>query len=332
MSFTLRLFVMGLVAVVKGAEPGSLTLVLQNAANHIPILICDPYNCTLDPKHINQGPDIENLLNLESGDVTGYILEEEEITLKGVEQGSVRAVEEMWKPHWYDYWTGAVPANRNEAVSFGWIPYMKEVMSDAEFIEEDYLLKPWDYEVAGILPLKGLAASVSSFHLVEIDGSVCSLTFMKPPERLKMHSVKRALPDVLLIEIPVNQPNVTISLEEYGDASSTRSMQTQPEYGARSVDVLLGNITPCEMGGNTSPSIDHFNHYYDMSAVPISNGRRQFPRKGWKCVDANLVNPKEEPPVLDAVSCTGEFSADFKRHPKGGLSRPMCTFSSYELP
>jgi subtilase family protein len=326
--FTLRLFVMGLVALVPSDDSKDLMLVLQNASHvgthpHVPVLVCDPQqsNCRMSDR--NEWAEIVQALNLDvSGKGAGLMLKGEEISLLGPIPGELR-VQRGRERHWWHKFIGICPTELLQAADVDWVPAIPEFDPSAGVIDESHLNSPSQKQIAALLPLVGVKGVMMSYHYPalreEHRAYVHSLTFKTKGSGVPMRAVRQAAPDVALIELQIKDPKVRIELRSF--AGATRYLELAPRPGGRVVDLLLGNLTP--LGGMGAPIqndsiLEHFNLYYRLSEV--APDRPKLPHIGDRRVDANRV-ARELPSVIRLVSR--------QRGAAGGVDRPVCTKAEF---
>jgi len=349
MSFTLRLFVMGLVALANDPYGDSLTLVLPQNCEHHPILICDTsaQGCNSHRLRGDQGRLIKGKIR-GRGKIRGFYLDNEEVTIDGGDAGVLERVDDRWDPLWFHHIRGALPDDGREASDISWTPTMAHILKKAGVIKSDVLLRPAANQIAALLTFSGIKGRIKTFHMAENCGKVSSLTFTEGGT--KLWSCKQALADILVIEIPINQQYATLTVSKYGNSYAKRSMYLAPKEGERVVDVLLGNLTPLAYARDiynnkeNLVAVPHFRRYYNLSAQEIDQGSFRIPVRGHMGELGTKVNPQSLPPLLRSVSgrpfCAKEIldrvefeknnpQEEWDRDPRSGLSRPICTFGSF---
>lgn len=336
MTYSLRLFLAGLVALVKDRD-GSLHFLLPHAAHghhaHFPVLLCDPDNADCRLSAASEGGQIAR--HLRTGPpLTGYLLAGEELTVHGAASGEIEAVAGRWRRRWYHDVVGTVPGSHEECADSAWIAPMRAIDPLRATVAPRHLQRPRREAIAAKLTLAGCKGTLRAFHMSEVCERVVSLTFKRPSTRMPMRTFRQAVADTAVFELTADQP-VRFELSPFagddeGARAAARTLTVAPKEGAQQVDVLLANLSPlqepfpCGAGFVPPPGL-HFEMYYQLSATPAPPWEWMLPvpHAGFRSVPAARLRPAW-PPVLEAVGQAGGDAL-------GSYERPICTLAFFEV-
>lgn len=341
MTFTLRLFVMGLVALVPSKDHRSLSLVLPNDAEHFPVLICDPASegCTM-----NLAEEVTTSLRVRD-QPRGVVLNGSEVTFEGLqpatEHGQGLAPARGERRRHFLLGLANLPKAAQEIQDFSWVPTMRRISARAATIDPTYLQNPDPKKLSGLVKLTGVQGTVRVFSLAEIASTTqcfgnadLAVVKYKGNKWYSRSRMRQAAADILLIEIPVVAKELTVALSAGGGPQKTK-LTLKPKNPGQTVDILIGNITALGNEGAFTAEEQqralsgHFKHYYGlaMGFDPAKDPVR-LPRIGRRRVPARGLDPRLEdmPEVIRVVSVEKDSEG------VGGACRPMCTFCIFDTP
>lgn len=349
--FTLRLFVMGLVAIVPSDNGNDLMLVVPETCKlgenprqcapfdpwdkdrHYPILICDTKDSDCRVKAgADQWSAIASDLGLDpQGSGLGFTLHGEHLTVLHAEPGFVDLPRDRFQARWHHKVIGSVPRAFTSAADAQWVPSIEALNRESALIDERHLIRPETTEIAALLSFHGVESSALNYNYPPIGNAerawVRSLTFRHSGLLGPLTAVRHAAPDVFLVEVIVPGPYVELMLKPFDQATSTvRKLRVKPLDGHATVDVLLGNLTRLQQGNphdvRVGSKVSHFEVYHRLSEEPPLS-RPKLPRIGYRKVDAcDVTRPR--PSVIDLVSKWGRGA--------GGADRPVCTTAEFSEP
>lgn len=306
--WTLRIYLMGLVALVPVDRDGraELVILLQKHASaamehqHHAVLVCDPGTEGCKP---GEGGDIQEALKLDYMP-HGFFLDGVEIE---IEQGGIGEVEyafEGHRPWFFHKLMGVVPGKWRAARDAWWIPRMRDILPEAAAVKPGYI----EEEADGIPPEKISArmrvreGRVWVYSLADVDQKVRSMTFKTIGSGMTMYGVKQAVADIVAVDIPIREGGrVVIYATPFGGERGQRLFKLKPRQTQEYVEILLGNLTPLRGGVKAEPA-SHFALYADLSKnqvgrVPVPHlGRRKCPQREVEESDFEL------PEVIRSVS------------------------------
>jgi hypothetical protein len=336
MSYSLRLFFAGLVALVRERD-GTLHALLLNTEHqhhaHFPVLLCDDQHADCRLSAASEGAAIAASLG-GGAPLTGYLLSGEEIALRGAAGGRVEPVVGKWRRRWYHDFVGTFPGSHDECADCGWIAPMRAADPARGSVAPRHLRSPRAGEIAGKLSVRDLKATLRTFRMSEVCDRIPSLTFKRPGTRTPVRAFRQALADTAVLEVAAEGP-VTFELtpfagEEGEPVAGGRTLTVAPRAGAREADVILGNLTPLQQPlpcspGFVPPPAHHFELFYHLAATPPPpwEGMLPIPHPGLRgTAAASLREPW--PPIFQALSRPGAGA-------QGTIERPMCTLAFFDV-
>jgi hypothetical protein len=332
--FFLKVFIMGLIALVDNGH-GSITLVLQSTSGqheHFPVLI---YPCGGDCTTPGQAIDIHRHLKLPPNNLMGnklrtrnatfggVLLAGQEVTFSGTSPGQISQLRVDKLTNIAPF--GEVPLSPFNGSDFSWIPQMKEISPLASTILPDVIYFPSAAKVSGLVRLSGIEGIIKPVHFASVERNdgldwVVPVAFRKS-SCTPIAAIRRALPDVLMLRIPINSAKVKISVNNF-TGGTPFSIDLSPRAVGESVDILVGNLTPVG-SPKLENRLEHFGLYYELAENAASNDRVEgFIKRFGRHVKSIIVNP----PLSDVVKVVSVDSGPSG----GGLSRPMCTFVTFQ--
>lgn len=345
---TLRIFLIGLIALVPDFGHGTLKVVLQDVREtHSPHYAMIVYECKNLPDEESRKTCGTVTHNGLSPRVLSYsskfdyrLLDHEFVRLSGAVPGFLTFKRGSRKGQIGSGITGSVPRNREEAQDFSWVPEMAKISPRHSKINNDLLGEGLGGQIAAVIDLRNAEGSVSVFGLVDIDQEVRSFTFKRRASDSPLIDNRQALADVTLIEIAVplfgedieKAPSVTFNVKGRHGKSSNLELALAPYE--KSIDVVIGNLAPFLKRGNAcdapEPIFDeHFEFYYELAAAPPPEYREaEIPFKGRKkAPKMNLEYPP--PPIVDFIGtsyCSRQVGDGFP----SSSNRPICTQVVFE--
>lgn len=340
---TLRIFLMGLVALVPQEVRGrrTMTVLLQDAQHgshkHIPVLIYEEKRRVCEPMpncQIGDGNKIARLLNRGERSSPGLLLKGVDIEVQNADTGGMRLLENAYKKRFYHSWLGVVPRTAQAGNDFGWVPRMEDVVPGSHKVRCDVLTAPAG-KLAGKLLLQG--GHLSSFGLVDVRGFVRSLTFKKPGSVGPLRGEKHALGDTAVVDLKVCGDEVVIKLKPFADGEP-QTLTLKPDHGLDTVEILLGNLTPLVKKVDRSKPAEHFALYTELSANPKTPQEIKIPHLGWRRMKIRRTAIEvATPEVIRSVSAVGSAPAVSRVRAvpgmagisggEGGTNRPICTLA-----
>ena len=362
--FTLRIFVMGLVALVKGPDDGSLTIVLQqvydHASRHYPVLIyprgpecqpgsadgaCQAYDAaTIAVRLMAKGnalldkDDNQTWLRHEDKQFGGVLLDGRRLRLRNAAHGALEFVLDARRHHPGDE-RGALPTSAEELEDFSWVPDMAQIWPQDTYAAPSMVDQPSRVQVAGIFQLTGVRGKVKTYKVA--DTSTCTLVDRKPtiysidfrtPQQAAASTggvLRQALAEILLIEVQVAGPEAVMKILPLKDSPARQlapiSLRPDPQSGT--ADVLVGNLVPLpELAGcDYSPDPHHFDVYYQLAAERGSTADdHALPFPGVHKIPSAGINPS----VHDLPPIVKVVSV--KEPITGVYNRPVCTLLLYQ--
>jgi hypothetical protein len=345
MKILLKIYLMGLVALIPTTRDHGMVIVLQNTRQsdsdtpHLPVLVWDSKVSVLvtadGVPQADQERDIRrNLLLMPNLHPTGLILNGEAISIEGTKTGEVSLRDKPRRP-WYAWFRGAIPKNYNEYASTAWIPKMNRISRRACRVRREIIDNPNPRDVAGIFRLAA-SASLSTFHIAGWKDSDRSFTFKTSSEAHPFLGHRGAMADVALLTVPVEVQvkdgrllPITVVLRRFGSAEAPqeRRIAIQPRQGAQSIDLLIGNLTaPILIPEELTPDVSHFSLYYRLADAKYNHAEKT-PFLGKRIAEKeNLVIPE----VIYNVSgdCDYSLAPDEKNFHRGG---PMSSAQGHRL-
>jgi hypothetical protein len=318
---TLKVYLMGLEALVPTKQDQGLTVLLQRTPSghtfHLPVLVWDPAVVTAmvtqDGVPVNdQGDDIRDRLTVKGA--TGLVLDGEEISVEGTKRGKVRVNDHPGRP-WYTPFVGAIPTDSEKLASTAWIPKINDVSRQVGPVKADVFNSPDPQKVAALLHISA-DASLAAVRLAGSTEDAFNFTFKKSGDDHPLFGHRGAIADVAVLEVPVDAAEVTVTLRAFGSTSNRaheRRIVLTPVAGARSIDLLLGNLTPLAQNIKiVGAPVEHFALYYELTQNE-GNAPKRIPFAG-----RNKKRGSEKiPKVISSVSEPCDPA-------KGGVCRPIC--------
>jgi hypothetical protein len=335
MTIKLKIYLMGLVALIPTAKDHGLFALLQRTPQshfHLPVLIWDA--TAVDAKVTengiqigHQGTEIKEQLKVKGAtyNPAGLILDGERIALCETKKGIVKLHDHPRRP-WYAPFVGAFPDNIEALVSTAWIPEMRSISRQAGRIRADLIRSPSPDKVAALLPLSA-AASLSTFQVAHVhtksdNRSDLGSFIFKSPGSNPLFGNRGAIADVAVLTVEIEAPQATLILRHFGrgaKAASVRQIVLTPRAEADSVDLLIGNLSPAT-GRAEELQGDHFALYYDLTEHGGSVDKRVPVVEKTKRPSFNPLLPE----VISSVS--GSCGND------GGVCRPICGLAIFREP
>jgi hypothetical protein len=320
---TLRIFLMGLVALVPSENPKALTVVLPNATSHqhVPVLVWDPHNSG----EAGDGAEIKKQLSLAEAP-NGYLLHGQEIALARDEGPALS-------------FTGGVSGRANrrllpamprarDAGDFSWVLSMEQLTDGGGQISKEYYGRDPGM-VAGRMTLEH--GTVKTFGFADTNGAVRAMRFVGMG-RGSLRTTRQAVADVAVVEVKYSGwkqgDEVVFELTSLRNGADKQEIHLAADDKGE-INVLLGNLSPLSCAALEQPSpAAHFDLYYSLLAHPRDCAGRQLPQLG-RAMSGRDVDPGLDrlPTVLQVVSksaCGGDN--------KGGIARPICMITSFQPP
>lgn len=344
----LRLFLIGLIALVPDKEKGAVTVVLREMRQakeiHYPVLI---YQCSDDVAMsqcgILEGDELEvnDILN-ESSVFGGRIILGEQIRIAGGADGALSFApgrDRGWFGRTINSVRGDLPNDRRDGKGFSWVPEMSNISPRHGRIASRHLANPSAREIAGVLDLRDIKGTVSTFGFVDMGCQIYSFTFKQSAESPSLIDDKQALADITLIEIPLQGDEATLTFTSFGGEPAPPLILRDSD-GDSLIDVVLGNLPPYEdldCSDMHATADMHFALYYPLADL-ASPGPIQIPFRGSRKV-FNAVGegpPPSRPGVVgfvEAEPCLTSpgVSVCVDPHP-ASTNRPICTQVVFEQP
>ncbi len=234
-----------------------------------------------------------------------------------------------------DSFAGNVPGKREEAEDFSWVPEMQSV-------DPAYSRYKFDVSgeipgrVAGLLEVTNKEAFASTFGFVDMNDLVPSFTFKRLSSEHPMSDYRQALADVVLIKIPLGENVQDVKLILDGKDEQGNPLQRKISltvFGDESfIDIVVGNIAPLFDGPTcaTPPLADeHFEQYYELARAKLPVLREaQIPFIGRR-TEKKINVEVDSPPVLSFVEAPVCNVSAGGLHPSSS-NRPICTQVVFE--
>ena len=331
--FTLRIYLMGLVALVPNADgDNSLAIVLPTTPSrgedfHQPMLIYPsvgepgaPLPPQYDAKDIASAHGRSTVLAedgyLSVGDKRfgGIVFDQEIVTLSTPSSATAfRQLVFAGGREPSDEPTGALPGTARERLAFDWIPNLGSVSPAFGRLRETLSDMSKSSRVAALLELPGVRGSVGVYSMAKCGGMIPVVDFQIEAMGGNRSVLLQAVAEVAVIELEMEGSSAQVDIQRIataGGAASRRSVELKPSGGM--LEVLLGNLT--QVGGAEQEChLHHFGMYLDLVGDGLS---MPVPRATGKKVSASEIDSYPVPDVIQAVSWT-----------KDGESRQMCTLA-----
>lgn len=251
--FTLRIYLMGLVALVRRDGGRKLDIVLPIAGGtghdqHVPILLY-PY---ADEETTPSGdiPSIAGALgvagNVHEGRLAclgpqgqvlqefgGMLLNGESISVKGAISGSVQLADPVGRPSGTD----VEPNNPSEREGLAWVPRLAEVAGTDLVLKEGVLANPGKNHVSATMSLNELQGRLFSYHLAMMcEGNVPKIFHLefKDPAKPTQPPLPFSHPatDICVLDLKVSGDEVTLKTSPFADAGiQSRSVKLRGNDG-----------------------------------------------------------------------------------------------------
>ncbi|HVF60880.1 MAG TPA: hypothetical protein VNJ70_13820 [Thermoanaerobaculia bacterium] len=332
----LRLFLLGLVALVIDSSTKDVWILLLDSrdpepictarpAPHHPVLIFERSSLPEDEKKNkalsgDEGEKIKRRLNL-AKQPYGWFLENDVIQITGLKAGALTPVYDK-RPKLLK-----LPTNQEQAKDLSWAVHIAKEGDIAGTISKDYLdVDEIHPDLAGLLQLSKVQGSVKTFSLGRVPpdcpkpqedprkGVVPNLKFKDPPRWWGSADLNQAVADIIIVELELKDKKAKVT----AGARSTELVLGGSGY----IDVALGNLTRLPPSAQCEPlhalhEVDaHFGLYMNLVKKAAECNELPLPAMGPLKVDAALVQPKEIPDFLLELGERGDV---------GSLSRPICT-------
>jgi hypothetical protein len=362
---TLRIFLIGLIALIPNEKSGSLGVALLDARNehtpHLPVVIyncknipdegarseCglkDPGECKEDDNECKERSSLISFLG-KDGNFDALLLHHDRIFLRGAQPccglGNCRGGEcevdyisgrrRLVYDNLISPFMGDAPRTREEAEDISWVPSMSKVSFQSRSFDRDHISQNLP-GLAGFLNIDGLKATVSTFGLVDFDQMIPSFTFKKLASGRPITDYRQALADIVLVSLPLGESISKVTIELASDSGWPRKVDLEVNGKDQSIDIVVGNLAPlltegvdCEFHG---PIVDeHFELYYRL-ARPATPGYREAEVPFLDKLMTKKVNVEYPPPPIVAFVEGGDKCSRVQQ--EGGplpssSNRPICT-------
>ncbi|HTQ80709.1 MAG TPA: hypothetical protein VMM92_11980 [Thermoanaerobaculia bacterium] len=343
---TLRIFLMGLIALAPSPDGKSLAILLpQSGGSHFPMVVF-PCDKTADCGIGMQSKQVYKDLSLPPANLSCDLLVFNKKTFGAVEVGTGgseikiqplpagkiemgKSRSHLWLTRWWFHLRGDIPASTEESANHSWIPSLSAIAPCAKG-----QLKPDSIQslkaarsLAAYVKLDGILGTLKSFSVASMkeytDGE-CNKPVCNPvqddyvptvsfsPSDVSFVAMNQAVADVVVIET-VSTKDLKILVEDTGG----KPIQIVPKTGD-TTDILIGNLFPpsniktCDKSG-----LGHFEMYSKL----LHDCKLPVPHVGWystRIAKSKIGQaPKDLPGVLRVVS---------EESPSGGgLARPICS-------
>jgi len=333
---TVRLFLMGLVALVPSENPNKLMVVVPDVQTltqhkHVAVFAWDRRN----HDKVGEAVEIATQLNVDGG-FGGHLLKGHVITIDPMTADDLRFEGGVSNGPSRRRMTAAMP-EIDSAHAVSWIPSMKTLTGGEGSLGKAYVGNDAAV-VAARLSLSEKGGRVMTFSFADDGLQVPAMRFVGlgwTPVR----TCRQAVADVAVIEMTYREDElpkgvVVFAGHGYGAAPGWQvELTPYLENGQKRIDVLVGNLTP--MGGPVKARAPeatlHFDLYNGMLAHPPSYRDRLLPVVGGAAMRADGVDPSycNLPPLLQAVS---RGPCEKGLPPKAGIARPICMLATFEPP
>ncbi|HZF12000.1 MAG TPA: hypothetical protein VFE33_24710 [Thermoanaerobaculia bacterium] len=307
MSFTLRIFMVDLIAFVRDTKdhfwallPDARKLGNAQIPDHYPILVFDDGSSSSDA---GDWPRIKQLIGLTAiKPDTAWLLDQEDITITF--QG------QSLPPTSTGTISQPLPDLSNRQ-SFDWVPKMADISSANKDVNPDLVdkAKPFPAQLSARLELPDAQPATFAFSklLLGLTPLLFPATFPGSGS-----SFRRVLADVVIAKYTVTGPQIQIQASKHGAVNF--KPQSDP------CDILLTNISPAPAKQNTDPYGRHFSLYFPLSSGPANSFIPLLDVNAASLV-AGKVEKEPEPKALNEMDDNDEV---------GALSRPVCTFVQFD--
>ena len=349
---TVRIFLMGLVALAPANGDRQLTVVLPNAADHdhTAVFVWNPANYDGDKGH---GAAIQKRLELRETPY-GYLMNGYTIEMEPPGSEPLEFLGGLQGGHSHRRLTAAIP-NEGNAKHFSWVPSMERLTDGLGHMDRAYFSGADPRLVAARMKLAYGTAQTYSF--ADTFRMVRAVRFIGMG-KLPMLAARQAVADVILIEVEVPRAAVIFhvrKLDAKPEDDDVYKVRLEPEENVATIDVLVGNVTrpptTCHPG-MPDPAL-HFAHYNSMLALRSEYHDRLLPRVGEAIMPSDGVDPAALPLVLSVVSvgacedqtpdfeyrssilgstsrARAQWKATYLR--RGGIVRPICMVARFQAP
>jgi hypothetical protein len=337
---------MGLVALVPSRDGGTLTVLLKDMqeahAMHVPVLIyeCDNKGCMGD------GYDIARRIGRMGHGSPGLLLngEQVEIVSKLAEKQEFKMPPTV-SLGWPESWIGAVPKSQAKRGDPEWIPRISDIIPGSSVVRPIYLEDNPNAKrslLAARLTLN--KGTLSTYSLADVGGRVQSMTFHEMGSGGKLSGFKRAVADVVMFTVMVDDHDVKLKLTKFNGTGTPRYLALNPNKDGKYpvVDILLGNLSPLDRSFDRKAPAEHFALYTKFSKAPKKAFEVPVPHLGMRGVEREKVEEKELPPVIQAVNSYISLGEAGEEGPtespaeasggQGGTNRPICTVAIMDAP
>ncbi len=304
MPFQLRVFMVDLMAFVM--DGSTLWALLPDARKgggtkkippHYPILLFDDAPGT---PNAGDWTMVKGLLGLRKTKAdTAWLLDQEDV--------EITFIGTAVPPTYAGAITKDLPDLTNRQ-SFDWVPRMAGISPTHKVIKPALIGGAFPNQLVARLKLPSALPGTFAFcKLLEgLDSTIYPATFPSSGS-----AFRRALADVVVARFAVTGTDVTIK-------TNKRKVTFTPPSDP--CDILLGNMSPAPLAGNSDPHGYHFTLYYPLSTVAGGTAIPVLDNQVTGLVPGQ-VEKESEPKELNELDDEDE---------RGSLSRPVCTFVSFE--
>jgi len=263
-TFTLRIFIYGLIALAPNVSSGGWDVLLPQHLNHLAFVAFESgeYN----------GPETVRLNGLQHNVVPGLILSGQQITVPQLQPGMPSSPPPV---------SNKVPHSHSEGSSLSWLSTMSEILGTTE----DPTINPHCLTGSTTTCPEALNA-----RLLLHGGALntCKLTELGDPSSLNIYSfqalpslttpaVEHALSVVLVFGVDLKAAQLTLRLEDFNPPHSSASITLNPikcvdDQTKQCVDIIVGNTPPAVPNPDVNVASDFVVFYYMLSSgVPSPN-------------------------------------------------------------
>jgi len=307
MSFTLRIFFIGLIAFVPSPDDQKLSVLLLDARNgyevsdgtripvHQPLLVVRAGNCDGECGGEAALAQVAKFLfpmktTTQAGDTLfaalhrggAWTLDGSDLSIENVSPAALsplrinRALRKM-----LDGKPDLLPQTPEESKDFSWVAELDKIDPQLGTVDPDVLLeRPQKGLIVARLPLT--AGEVSTYRLVGVDDQVYRLDFRTLKGEGAKASYSQALAEWVVAEIQVPGDAVRL-VERRFDGKPGRTMTIKPEGGVIELALLnmpQGHADPAAHGMDPRATAagKHFEMFYGLSSTPPSTTSRPVPQ------------------------------------------------------
>jgi hypothetical protein len=324
--FTLRIFLIGMMAFVPTRDQKTLYVLLPNVDPHHALLALDKRDMASGGEATaNQWSEVAPVVNgAENDNAFAWFLKEDRLEVLDSAGNPLELVTPKLGK--------AMPATKEEGRSISWVPSLQDVSPQIDAtLDPSLLTAPSKDRLFALLTLQH--GKVVTYDLTRYPdtkgrntGDLVKFAYAPGSPDTPAAGCSRALAEIVVVEIPVSGPSVSLRRLPFSGGAGT-SLTLKPRADQKTVDVLLANLTPssqAELRKRSSPL--HFAHYYDLlKTPPAAQGLRLIPKAcGDVSVRAKKTNGKKRRSEPAVVAPPEVYFMTVKDGPRASLARPIC--------